>query len=185
MLRRLGLPVLTLGLIVCAAIPASAAPRRSTHVRHISRISVQAEGHGTVIAVTYASGPRQHVKFLHSSATIDRVALTDVDRDGEQDIIAAPRNGDLLIWRNRHGRLSLSTLPRGLHPVAERGPRFVRFAHSDEPGQWTDERYDAAMPRAPSVVAADPVALVSVSLPAFVPLVAIRSSSGRAPPSLA
>src|SRR5215831_6408452 len=100
MLRRLVLPVLTALLIFSSVTPALAAGRR-TRVRHIARVSVQAEGRGSVIAVTYASGPRQHVRFLHSNAAIDRVVLTDVDKDGQQDILAALHDGDVQLWRNK------------------------------------------------------------------------------------
>jgi hypothetical protein len=185
MLRRLVLPVLTVVLLISAAVPASAA-RRSTRVRHISRISVQADGHGSVIAVTYASGPRQHVKFLHSPTAIDRIALTDVDRNGEQDIIAAPHDGDLLIWRNRGmGRFTLGTLTRNARALGERGPRVVRFVRTDDLLQWSDERYDAAMPRAPSVSIVVLAADVALPLSVPAPLISLRSPSGRAPPSLA
>ena len=185
MLRRLVLPVLTVLLIISAVAPASAAPRRTTRVRHISRVSVQAEGRGSVIAVTYAAGPRQHVRFLHSAVVVDRVALSDVDNDGQQDILAALHDGEVQLWRNRGaGRFSLAAIPRGARSVAERGPRFVRAKHADEGWQWGDERYDAAMPRAPAIALAGPVAIVGLPAAFVAPRVSLRTPSGRAPPSL-
>jgi|SRR5215831_3469249 len=184
MVRRLVLPVLTALLIFSSVTPALAAGRR-TRVRHISRVSVQAEGRGSVIAVTYASGPRQHVRFLHSSAAIDRVAL-NVNKDGQQDILAALRDGDVQVWRNQgFGRFTQATLPRNARPVPERGPRFVLVKQADDGWQWGDERYDAAMPRAPAVLIAGPVRVLSLPAPVFVPRVSLRASSGRAPPAIA
>jgi VCBS repeat protein len=185
MLRRLVLPVLTVLLTIGAVVPAAAAPRRAARVRHIARVSVQAEGRGSVIAVTYATGPRQHVRFLHSSVAIDRVAVTDVDNDGQQDILAALHDGEVQLWRNQGaGRFSVATVPHDVHPVAERGPRFVRVKHGDDGWQWGDERYDAAMPRAPAVVVTGPVVFIRVSASFVTPRVSIRPASGRAPPSL-
>jgi hypothetical protein len=184
MLRRLVLPVLTVMLLIGAVVPAFAGSRRGTHVRHISRVSVQADGRGSLIAVTYAAGPRQHVRFLHSNAAIDRVALTDVDNDGQQDILAALHDGEVQLWRNRGGRFSLATLPHDVRPVPERGPRFGRVKQTDDGGQWGDDRYDAAMPRAPAITIAGPITFVRLSASLVDPRVSIRTPSGRAPPSL-
>jgi hypothetical protein len=184
MSRRPVLPVLTILLLIASAVPALAA-RRPAHQRHIARVTVQAEGHGSLIAVTY-TGSRHHVRFVHSAAPIDRVAVTDVDSDGEQEILAAAHEGDLLIWRNLgHGRFTLATPPRDPRLVPDRGPRFVRVKHADDGSQWGDERYDAAMPRAPAATALGPIAAILTPAPVPPQIVAIRSSSGRAPPSLA
>ena len=184
MLRRLVLPVLTVLLIISAAVPAFAAPRRATRVRHISRVSVQADGHGSVIAVTYAAGTRQHVRFLHSAAAIDRVAVTDVDNDGQQDILAALHDGEVQLWRNKGGRFSVASLPHDARPIAERGPRFLRGKHGDDGWLWGDERYDAALPRAPAIAVAGPIAFVGFPASFPAPRVSIRTASGRAPPSI-
>src|SRR5689334_20666197 len=139
MLRRLTLPALTVLLILGTVFPASAATRRN-RVRHISRISVQAEGRGSVIAVTYATGPHQHVRFLHSAVAVERVAVRDVDNDGRQDILAAVRDGDVQLWRNTGaGQFSLATIPHDVRPIAERGARFARVTHGDDGWQWSDE----------------------------------------------
>jgi hypothetical protein len=184
MSRRPVLPVLTILVLIASVVPARAA-RRPAHPRRIAHVTVQAEGHGSLIAVTY-SGPRHHVRFVHSAAPIDRVAVTDVNSDGEQAILAAAHEGDLLIWRSLgHGRFTLASLPRDPRLIPERGPRFVRVKHADDGSQWGDERYDAAMPRAPAVTALGPIAAVLTPASVPPPIVAIRSSSGRAPPSLA
>jgi len=184
MFRRFALPVLAVLMIIGSVLPVSAASRRTSRVRHISRVTVHAEGRGSVIAVTYATGPRQHVRFLHSSAAIDRVALKDVDNDGEQDILAALHDGELQLWQNKgYGRFSLAAVPHDVKVVAERGPRFVRLKHADEASQWSDERYDATMPRAPAVVSAGLVTAPALPAPFLAPSVSVPSSPGRAPPS--
>ncbi|HEY2432501.1 MAG TPA: VCBS repeat-containing protein [Vicinamibacterales bacterium] len=176
---------MTVLLIVSAVLPASAATRRASRVRHIARVSVQREGRGSIIAVTYRSGPRLHIRFLHSATAIDRVALSDADYDGRQDILALPYDGRLQLWRNvGQGRFVLASLPGGIRLVAERGPRYLRYGSGDEASQWGDERYDAAMPRAPAAATVLPVALLTVSAPASAPLVSVPSRPGRAPPSL-
>jgi hypothetical protein len=185
MLRRVVLPVLAVFLVIGAAVPASAAPHRRARVRHISRVSVEAEGRGSVIAVTYASGPHLHIRFLHSAAAIDRVAVSDVDNDGQQDILAALHDGEVQLWRNRgYGHFSLATIPRDARFIAEHGPRFIRAKRADDGGQWGDERYDAVMPRAPAATAVELISDLASPAPVFVPLVTVGLSSGRAPPTL-
>jgi hypothetical protein len=185
MLRRLALPALTVLLMISAVVPAFAATRRSIRVRHISRVSVQTDGRGSVIAVTYATGPHQHVRFLHSAVAIDRIALTDVDNDGQQDILAALHDGEMQLWRNKgYGRFTLATVPHGVRAVAERGPRYVRVTRGDDGSQWGDERYDAAMPRAPAIEVVGPIDFVGLPASFVAPRVSIRPASGRAPPSV-
>jgi hypothetical protein len=183
MLRRLVLLVLT-SLLIFSSVTSALAAGRRTRVRHISRVSVQAEGRGSVIAVTYASGPRQHVRFLHSNSVIDRVVLSRAGKNGQQDILAALHDGDVQIWRNEGlGRFSLAMLPREIRPVPERGPRLTLLTQADDAWQWGDERYDAAMPRAPAAAAARAVAAVSLPLRVSIARISTRSSSGRAPPT--
>ena len=100
--------------------------------------------------------------------------------------MAGPHDGDLLVRRN-HGRggFTLGTLTRDPRPMPERGPRVVRFVQTDDLLQWSDERYDAAMPRAPSVAITTLVSLVALPVSTPAPRPSLRSASGRAPPSLA
>src|SRR5262245_47014548 len=106
MVRRAVLPALAILLLISSVARVSAAAR-APHARRLPRVTVSSEGAGTLIAVTYGSGPRAYVRLLHVREAIDRVALADVDNDGRLDVIAAPRSGALLLWRNAgHGRFS-------------------------------------------------------------------------------
>lgn len=181
MFRRLLAPALTLLLFAVAVQPASAAGRRCHASRH-ARETVSARSFGSVIAVTFKRGASQRTHFLRTPALIDRVAVRDVDNDGDLDVLAAPRDGSLLLWRNAgHGRFLLATPPHDSR-LAANTPRVERIHHRDDGWQWGAERYDAAMPRAPAVATMARVAIVR--LPHFVPAgpASQRSSSGRAPP---
>ena len=184
MLRRPGLPILTVLLMLAAVVPASAATRRpAMRARRISHVSVRPDGHGSVIAVTY-SGRRQHVRFLHSPAQIDRVALRDVDNDGQADIVAAPHEGEILLWRNRgHGSFALAALPRDVQGPPSRGPQFRRALQDQGGWQWGDLRFGASMPRAPAIAGTLLVAFVRTSVEFLDPPDPFRPLSGRAPPS--
>lgn len=123
------------------------------------------------------------VRLIHTQEAIDRIALADIDNDGDLDILAARHDGTLKLWRNTgNGRFAPAVLPRGSHRMTSRGPRFVRVHRADEGSQWGDERYDAAMPRAPAAVIAIPIALVRAPIVGHLRPVFIRHSSGRAPP---
>jgi len=183
MFRRAFVPVLVALVLLAAAVPASAGGRASARARKITRVAVQSEGRGSLIAVTY-SGRRHHVRFLHSTAPIDRVAVRDVDNDGDPDIVAAPHDGEILVWRNKgQGAFDLATMPRNERLVPNRGARYVRFVRADDGWQWGDLRYDAAMPRAPAIAAAVSLSFVRTSLDSFDPAVSFRCLTGRAPPS--
>src|SRR5512143_307293 len=126
MLRRLLLPALTLLLLAVTAQPASAAGRRCHASRH-AREAVSARSFGSVIAVTYKRGGLQRTHLLRTATAIDRVAVRDVDNDGDLDVLAAPRDGNLLLWRNvGHGRFSLAALPRGDRRLTAKSSRFER-----------------------------------------------------------
>jgi hypothetical protein len=183
MLRRAVLTALAIVLLMCAAVPAQAGPRRHVE-RHVARVSVSAEGTGTLIAVTYKTGAREHVRFLHTRTPIERVAVADIDNDGDLDVLATPRDGVLMLWRNAgHGRFRLATVPGRTSHLDVRRSRYERLQRSDDGGQWDDDRYEAAMPRGPDFVAAAPVALVRSASVVFVRPVSGRRSSGRAPPA--
>jgi hypothetical protein len=181
MLRRVILPVLALLLLAGSAVPAFAT--RRLHARRPPRVTLSYEGQGSLIAVSYRGHTGRCVRFFHTSAAIDRVAITDIDNDGDFDIVAAPHDGALLLWRNAgHGRFSLAAQPRRPPRVSPQGLRFVRVVPADDGWQWGVERYDAAMPRAPAVASAAPVAVVRISPLVPIRPVSLRRSSGRAPP---
>lgn len=177
--RRAALALLAILFVMGTALPASAG-----HRRHATpRVTITAEGPGTLIALRYTCGHVEHVRFVHAREPIERVALADLDNDGRLDIVAAPRDGALMVWHNAgNGRFAPVALPHGAQRISPRSPRFSRVGRADDGWQWGDDRYDAAMPRAPDVVAVVPVSLVRVS--SFVPVrpVSLHRSFGRAPP---
>jgi hypothetical protein len=169
-----------LAIIVLAggAVPAAAAPWG----HGVPRVTITAEGPGTLIALRYGAA---HVHFVHTREALERVALADIDRDGHVDIVAAPRDGALMVWRNAgHGRFARIMLPRSTHRVVAREPRMTRLDKTDDGWQWGDERHDAALTRAPDVIGDVPVAAVRVTTPVYVRPVSFRRFSGRAPPVL-
>jgi hypothetical protein len=180
--RRTALALLAMVFVAVAAVPSVAAPRR----HGVPRVTISAEGPGTLISLRYGSGAESHFHFLHASEALDRVAVTDIDNDGYVDILAAPRDGALLLWRNAgHGRFALASLSRGTSFPVTRGPRIARIEKMDDGWQWGDDhRHDAAMPRAPSVRGDLPVAAVRVTTPVYVRPASLRRFSSRAPPVL-
>jgi hypothetical protein len=184
MVRRAVLPALAILLLIGSVARVSAASR-PPHARRLPHVTVSAEGAGTLIAVTYLNGARLCVRLLHAREAIDRVALADIDNDGHVDILAAPRNGALVLWRNAgHGRFARAALPRGAPRLVTRGPRIARIAKMDDGWQWGDDRHDAALPRAPDVIGDVPIAAFRVTPPLYVRPVSFRRFSGRAPPAL-
>jgi hypothetical protein len=176
--RRAALALMGAVLVAAAAIPAAAAPR----AHGTPRVTISAEGGGTLIALHYTTS---HVHFLHAREPLERVALADIDNDGNVDILAAPRDGALMLWRNAgHGRFARAALPRDSQRLTARGPRITHAVNPDEGSQWGDDRYDAAMPRAPDAVADVPIAAVRVTTPVYVRPASFRRLSGRAPPVL-
>jgi FG-GAP-like repeat len=176
---------LTVLLMLAAVVPASAASRRLPRGRHIARVTVAADGRGSVIAVTYRNGARQRVRFLHTTEPVDHIALRDVDNDGQVDILATPHADDesLLFWRNEgEGQFRLATLPPGARPAPTRGPWVALAKRLDQGGLWGDERFDAALPRAPAVAAVVPVAFVRAASTDSLPFRVLRPQSDRAPP---
>jgi hypothetical protein len=176
--RRAAFALLAILSVAAAAVPAAAAPR----AHGTPRVTLSAEGDGTLIALQYTPS---HVHFLHAREPLERVALADIDNDGNVDILAAPRDGALMLWRNAgHGRFARAALPRGSTRLVARGPRITRFAEPDDGWQWGDDRHDAAMPRAPDAASDAPIAAVRVTTPVYLRPAPFRRFSGRAPPVL-
>jgi 23S rRNA C2498 (ribose-2'-O)-methylase RlmM len=177
-MRRATLAFLAILFVTGAALPAAAAPWR----HGVPRVTITAEGPGTLIALRYDAA---HVHFVHTREALERVALADIDRDGAVDIVAAPRDGALMLWRNAgHGRFARVALPRGTLRLIARGPHIKHLQKADDGWQWGDDRHDAAMPRAPDVIGDVPIASVRVTTPVYLRPASFRRFSGRAPPVL-
>ena len=177
-LRRAALALLA--IVFAAAAPAAAAPRHG-----IPHVTLTAEGDGTLIALRFGTGASSHVHFLHAREALECVAMADVDNDGHLDLLAAPRDGTLMFWRNAgHGRFARAAIPRETPRLASRGPRIAHIEKTDDGGQWGDDRHEAAMPRAPDVIGDVPVFLVRVTTPDYLRPASFRRFSGRAPPIL-
>src|SRR4029079_12303463 len=125
---------------------------------------------------------RPVVPVLASVDPIDALTVADVDNDGDLDILASARDGQLVLWRHAatgQFRLAPATLQR---LVSAPDARIGRCHHGDAPIQAGDDRYDAAMPRAPAVTAADPGSAPFPVNFVCVPVPARQRPSGRAPP---
>jgi len=175
------LVVLTAGLVVGMSAPASAADTGRAS-RRVKSITLRPDGPGTLILITYV-GRMQHVRVIRSREAIDALAISDIDDDGDPDILALARAGNLVMWRNAgHGDYRLAT-PPVRRMLSATGARIGRCHHVQAPIQAGDDRYDAAMPRAPTLGLGSPVfACFSSGSPSV--LVSVRQHpSGRAPPT--
>jgi hypothetical protein len=183
--RRVLLTGLAALLVLSVAVSAHAAPARGGGRPSIHSITLTPEGSGTLIRLTYVGREHPHTRVLRSREPIDALAVADVDNDGDLDILAAGRQGELRLWRNAGGgRFVLAAAAISRHvDYARRNIRVGNGVFDDQPEQAGDERYDAAMPRAPAL-ASDP-GLISApptrarSFGAVVP----SFSPGRAPPT--
>ena len=134
---------------LCAAAVPAAAEGRHGCARRIDAIRVSIAGAETVIAVEV--GETHKVRLLRSADHIDALALTDVDNDGDLDIVAASSHRGLLLWRNT-GREHFEPVPiastRGLPRPASAGVRSAAGRKSSNDG--VDSRISAELPRASS-----------------------------------
>jgi hypothetical protein len=179
-----GILVATLTAWVAASATASAGTTNGArHPRRVSAITVAPHGHGSVIRIVYAGGVRPMVRIIESRDPIEALAVADVDNDGDLDILASAHDGALVMWRNAgHGRFRLATAPE--RRIVKTADAVIgRCHHVDAPIQAGDDRYDAALPRAPAVAADAPVLahflarFISVVVPIH------QRPSGRAPPT--
>lgn len=186
-LRRFLLPALTALLVAFTALPARAGTVTCHRHLPIKSITLTPDGSGTVIRITYGGRLRAFTRILRSRDPIDALTVADVDNDGDLDILATAHTSGLRLWRNAgRGRyeLAAAAIPRTAKRTG-RGVRAGKASIEDVPVQAGDERYDAAMPRAPAL-ASDPCRLAPPparerSFGAIVP----SFSPGRAPPSRA
>jgi hypothetical protein len=125
----------------------------------------------------------QMVRAIESIDPIDALAVADVDNDGDLDILASVHDGQLLMWRNAgNGQFRLATAPSRRF-VSVPAAHIGRCHHVEAPIQAGDDRYDAAMPRAPTVAAAEPVPARFAVHFVCVPVPVRQRPSGRAPPA--
>ena len=181
-LRRALLVALTAWVAGVTAASAAPCGFHAHQSRRLSTITFSPFGSGTAIRITYAGRVRPLVRVIESADPIDALMVADVDNDGDLDILASARDGQLMLWRNAgNGQFRLATAP--LHRlVSAPDARIGRCHHGDAPIQAGDDRYDAAMPRAPAVTAADPVPAPFAVNFVCVPVPARQRPSGRAPP---
>lgn len=181
-LQRLLLVVFTAGLVVGISAPASAADT-SRATRHVRSITLSPDGSGTLIRITYIGRVQPHVRVIRSREAIDALAITDIDDDGNPDILASARAGGLVMWRNAgHGNFQLAT-PPARRLLSATGATIGRCHHIEAPIQAGDDRYDAAMPRAPTLALESPVVAYFPSAAPSVPVPVRQRPSGRAPPT--
>ena len=122
------------------------------------------------------------MRVIESIDPIDALAVANIDNDGDLDILASARNGELVMWRNAgNGQFRLATAPLH-HIVTNAVSRIGRCHHVDAPIQAGDDRYDAAMPRAPAAAAGGPAPARFAVRFVSIPVPVRQRPSGRAPP---
>jgi hypothetical protein len=182
--RRILLTFVAALLLTAAARPADAAPGRRHHHRRISAITLTPEGTGTLIRIVFAGRARPLIRILRSLDPIDTLAIADVDNDGDLDILAAPKAGGLLLWRNAgRGRYVFAcAIPPPRRTLTRAATALHSAIATNAPEQTGDERAGAAVARQrdtaaalleiPHVIRASSLLLSRFSV----------ASRGRAPP---
>jgi FG-GAP-like repeat len=171
-----------LGIVLAVAANAEAARRAHHRPRHIDSITLTPDGRGSLISITFAG--KEHPRLLRSTDPIAAFALADVDNDGDLDIVATTDRTGLVVWRNTGRGRFVFALPSGIRPPG-RPPLGMRHLPRIGDGPVVfDDRYDAAMPRAPGEHGPQPAAVLQSSAPPFARSTPTVRQSGRAPPSL-
>jgi hypothetical protein len=183
--RRLALTLLAALAVLGASHPTEAAPGRRHH-RPISAITLTPEGSGTLIRITYGGRAHPCIRILRSHEPLDAVAVTDIDADGDQDIVAVRESGALVLWRHAgRGRFIVVAAAPDRRPLTSRHLAFHRVHDTTAPIQSSDERHSPAMARAPSAL----VPLVDAPYGARASSLVLSGCracfQGRAPPATA
>ncbi len=167
--------------VLLVALPAAANPSRECRPRRINSVTIHSEGTGTLIAVTFAG--RRHPRLLRSSDPIDAYAVADVDNDGDLDILATSNRHGLLLWRNAgRGRFVFAS-PSRVHLTHPRAPEIRHRPRLEDGPIAADDRYEAAMPRAPGGHWSNRAAAVVFLSDPFTPPAPTVHRPGRAPPT--
>lgn len=170
----------------------------SPHLRGVLAMTGDFDGDGLeddIVAARQGLSVRlSHVHhrrvLLPAGTDLVGMAVGDIDRDGDPDLVALRGTGQLLVWRNQSGHFTRVAPEEGTRGLTPGGPQFADVTKTAPP-----EAIDASkrrggpsggLPRSFD----DFVLPVSASLP-FLPPTSLRSalSAGRltprAPPSLA
>jgi hypothetical protein len=167
--------------VVGVARPSEGAPWRRH--RPISAITLTHEGSGSLIRITYVGRMHSFTRILRSHEPLDAVAVTDVDDDGDQDIVAVREGGDLVLWRHGgRGRFVVVPAAPDRTPLTGRHAAFHRVRATNAPVQSGDERCSAAMARAPDTFADLIETPYAVRASSLILSASGACSQGRAPP---
>jgi hypothetical protein len=174
-----------MSLAVLAVVGAARSTEGAPGRRHrpISAITLTHEGSGSLIRIIYAGRLHSFTRILRSHEPLDAVAVTDVDDDGDQDIVAVREGGDLVLWRHGgRGRFVVVPAAPDRTPLTRRHAAFRRVRATNAPVQSGDERCSAAMARAPDTFADLIETPYAVRASSLILSASGACSQGRAPP---